>query len=269
MSGTLQLGPLALPLSLLVVLVAAGVALYLGRRLAGDAASDLEGQLWLCFLAGLLVSRLAFVLQFHASYFASPLDILDIRDGGWRPVTGFVGAALVAFLRLMKKPALRRPLWSALAVAAVIWGAGTFAISVTTGTRQELPAISFTSLEGQPVQLADFKGKPTVLNLWATWCPPCVREMPVLQKAQADHPGVNFVFIDAGESPQRVSAWLQSRQLPIRNVLLDPKGEAGTVFNARGLPTTLFFDAQGRLASVRTGELSAATLQERLRAISD
>ena len=117
------------------------------------------------------------------------------------------------------------------------------------------------------MDLAQFEGKPTVINLWATWCPPCVREMPVLHEAQAAKPEVNFVFINQGESAQRIGSWLAARNLPLRNVLLDTKGQALSAFNQRGLPTTLFFDAKGRLVGTRTGELSAASLAEKLKSI--
>ena len=63
-------------------------------------------------------------------------------------------------------------------------------------------------------------------------------------------------------------SWLAARNLPLRNVLLDARGQALEAFNRRGLPTTLFFDAKGRLISTRTGELSAATLAERLESIN-
>jgi hypothetical protein len=89
--------------------------------------------------------------------------------------------------------------------------------------------------------------------------------MPVLHQAQANNPAVNFVFINQGESAQRVGGWLEARKLSLRNVLLDSNGQALAALNQRGLPTTLFFDAKGRLVSARTGELSEATLAEQLR----
>ena len=103
-----------------------------------------------------------------------------------------------------------------------------------------------------------------MVNLWATWCPPCQREMPVLQKAQAARPDVHFVFVNQGESAQQVAAYLARSGLQLRNVLLDAKGDAGTALGHRALPTTLFFDAEGRLVDTRLGELSEASLAERL-----
>ena len=70
-----------------------------------------------------------------------------------------------------------------------------------------------------------------------------------------------------GESADKVGAWLQARKLPVRNMLLDGNGQAGAAFKQRALPMTLFFDARGRLVGTRIGELSSATLTERLEAL--
>lgn len=130
------------------------------------------------------------------------------------------------------------------------------------------PEVSMERAPGETVTLAEVlaasKGKRVLVNLWATWCPPCQREMPVLQKAQAARPDVHFVFVNQGESAQQVAAYLARSGLQLRNVLLDAKGDAGTALGHRALPTTLFFDAEGRLVDTRLGELSEASLAERL-----
>jgi thiol-disulfide isomerase/thioredoxin len=114
------------------------------------------------------------------------------------------------------------------------------------------------------VRLTDFVGKPTVINLWASWCPPCRREMPAMQHSQAGNPDVNFVFVNQGEEHPAVVEYLSRQRLVLRNVLLDPQGSAGAALGSGALPTTLFFDARGRLVSARLGELSSATLDQRL-----
>jgi hypothetical protein len=88
--------------------------------------------------------------------------------------------------------------------------------------------------------------------------------MPVLQKAQAARPDVHFVFLNQGESPRQVAAYLARSGLQLRNVLFDLHGDAGARLGHRALPTTLFFDASGRLVDTRVGELSEASLAERL-----
>ena len=268
MNNALVLGPLAVPYALLLLAAVVGAAFFVGNRLARKAGVEVEPMLWKTLLAGVVVARLAFVLEFRAVYLAAPLGIVDIRDGGWTATAGFVGAWLFALSRHARFPALRRPLHYALMTGSVLWLLGTIALSLRPGSGQELPTLGFASLEGRTVQLSEFRGKPVVLNLWATWCSPCVREMPVLQRAQAEHPEVNFVFLNQGESADKVAAWLQSRRFLLRNVLLDGEGRAGAAFKQRALPTTLFFDASGRLVSMRVGELSPATLTERLQALA-
>lgn len=267
MSGAFQLGPLAIPYAVLLVLAAMAATLAVGWRIGRKAAAEVESLLWQSMAAGFVVARLAYVWQFREQYFASPLAVLDIRDGGWSPVAGAAATALFALVRQWRRPQVRDALWSGLAAGAVVWGLGALAFSIAAGDRQKLPALALVSLQGEPVNLSAFAGKPVVVNLWATWCPPCVREMPVLQQAQAGNPAIHFVFVNVRESRERVQGWLQARQLPMRNVLLDQSGEVAAKFGAPGLPTTLFFDAGGTLVATRVGELSAATLQERLRGL--
>ena len=258
---------MAVPISLLVMFLALAAATYVGNWTGRKSGTDVEPVLWRVLVVGLVVARLAFVVQYSSSYQATPLAVLDVRDGGWRPAVGFVAAWLLALGWQFKRPVLRSPLLAAMAAGTAIWGGGLLTLSAPDPS-QKLPAIALTTLSGAAVDLANFRGKPTVVNLWATWCPPCVREMPVLYQAQSSTPAVNFVFINQGESAERVAGWLDARKLPIRNVLLDTRGQALAAFNQRGLPTALFFDASGQVVSTRTGELSAASLVEKVEQIS-
>ena len=262
----LLVGPLAVPTSLLFILIAVSAAAFVGRRLGRQLGIDVEPILFQALVAGVVVARLAFVWQYSTTYQASPLTVFDIRDGGWRPLAGFVTAWLYVLARQFKKPLFRKPLLAALFAGTMIWGGGIFYLSLPND-EQKLPSLALVNLQGSTVNLAQFEGKPTVVNLWASWCPPCVREMPVLHQAQAENPAVNFVFINQGESAQRVGPWLAARNLQLRHVLLDTQGQAPQVFKQRGLPTTLFFNAKGQLVNTRTGELSAASLAEKLELI--
>jgi hypothetical protein len=88
--------------------------------------------------------------------------------------------------------------------------------------------------------------------------------MPAMQRAQAANPGVHFVFVNQGEEAPAVAQYLDQHGLILRNVLLDPHSNVGVALGQGALPTTLFFDAEGRLVSTRLGELSSATLNQRL-----
>jgi thiol-disulfide isomerase/thioredoxin len=263
LSGAWQLGPLLLPFTLLLVFASAGSTLALGKWLSKSSA-ELDSALWHALLVGVVLARLAFVYEYRSLYLASPLTILDIRDGGWNPQLGLIGAWMFALYRERRTPIIRKPLRWALTLGTAIFFVGTAVLALQGGSGEKLPELAFASLEGKTVHLKEFEGKPTVVNLWATWCPPCVREMPVLHEAQGQHQEVNFVFLNQGEEPRRVAGWLESQRLPLRNVLLDPQRQASAAFQQKGYPTTLFFNAKGELMSSRIGELSPATLKKGL-----
>lgn len=130
------------------------------------------------------------------------------------------------------------------------------------------PALSekqVTLLDGETTTLAVLAdGKPMVVNLWATWCPPCRREMPVLAAAQQRERGVSFVFANQGESRAAVVRYLTTSQLDLANVTLDRYSELGSVAGSGMLPATLFYDGRGRLIDTYLGELTAATLEKKL-----
>jgi hypothetical protein len=83
---------------------------------------------------------------------------------------------------------------------------------------------------------------------------------PLLQRAQAEQPDLNFVFLNQGEAEGKVQEFLDQRALPIRNLLLDPKAHASAQVSHKTLPATLFFDAEGRLFAVQLGELNQEML---------
>ena len=130
------------------------------------------------------------------------------------------------------------------------------------------PALSemqVTLLSGESTNLAALAdGKPMVVNLWASWCPPCRREMPVLAAAQQRETGISFVFANQGENAATVQRYLSASRLDLANVLLDHDTRLGFVAGSGTLPLTLFYDASGRLVDTHLGALSAASLASKL-----
>ena len=267
MSSAFQLGPLLLPFTLVLLVASATASAALGHRLGRRAGVevDVDTVLWRALLVGLIAARLAFVFEYRSLYFSAPLGVVDIRDGGWNPTAGLVAAWFYAIHRQRKAPVLARPVNWALAVGTVLFVIGSAALSLRPDSDRKLPDLSFEKLDGGTASLARFAGKPTVVNLWATWCGPCAREMPMLRQAQDERADVNFVFLNQGESRAEVERWLRQQALPLRNVLLDETRRASAAFQQKGYPTTLFFTGDGRLAAMRLGELSPATLAEKLR----
>jgi thiol-disulfide isomerase/thioredoxin len=108
------------------------------------------------------------------------------------------------------------------------------------------------------------RGRPVVVNLWATWCGPCRQEMPTLAAAQQQHPSVGFLFVNQGETAATVRAYLAANGLLLQDVLLDARSALGPAVGSGGLPTTLFYDARGRLIDAHFGVLNAPALEARL-----
>jgi thiol-disulfide isomerase/thioredoxin len=264
MNQALQIGPLSLPFGLLLILVAIGLGGFAAHRVARAAGIDAEPTLTQMLIVGFLAARLGYVLRWHEQYLELPSSIVNIRDGGWEPAAGVIAALLFGLLRARRNAGLRRVVVTAPVIAGGVLLLGGIAAILLKPPPVLLPSLNLQSLEGRAVSLAGFVGKPTVVNLWASWCPPCRREMPAMQQAQAANPEVNFVFVNQGEEHPAVVEYLSRQRLVLRNVLLDPQGSTGAALDSGALPTTLFFDATGRLVSARLGELSSATLDQRL-----
>ena len=91
--------------------------------------------------------------------------------------------------------------------------------------------------------------------------------MPVLYQAQQDYPNVQFVMLNQGETPEAIVSYLHRYQLNFNNVLFDPHGEMPQHMNMYGLPSTLFFNAQGKLIDTHMGELTHAALHQKVQRI--
>ena len=114
---------------------------------------------------------------------------------------------------------------------------------------QPAPQVAFTDAEGRPASLADFAGAPTLVNLWATWCQPCLKEMPSLERMQAKLAGRLTV---AAVSQDRAGAkvvnpFVAEQKLQGLKIYLDPKGDVARAFEVRGLPTSIMLDRAGRV----------------------
>lgn len=108
--------------------------------------------------------------------------------------------------------------------------------------------MSFEGPSGTPVKIADFKGKPLLVNLWATWCGPCIAEMPTLDALagrQAEKLQVIVVSQDM-KGREVVDPWWAKQSFKLLKPYIDAKSDLGFAFNTGMVPTTVLYDAQGK-----------------------
>lgn len=126
------------------------------------------------------------------------------------------------------------------------------------------PDVEMTDFDGQKLTLDEYEGKPLVVNFWASWCPPCVAEMPGFEKV---HQGVGdeVQFLGVNQRDQHDAAVeLAERTGVTYRLARDPQGRVYDAFGGAGMPTTAFIDADGNIVDVVTGQLSVELLSQRI-----
>ncbi|MBL8837867.1 MAG: TlpA family protein disulfide reductase [Alphaproteobacteria bacterium] len=114
---------------------------------------------------------------------------------------------------------------------------------------RDLPDLAFRDAEERPVTLADFRGRIVLLNLWATWCAPCVEEMPALDRMQTALGGEHFTVVALSidrQGKRIVDPFVARLNTPALPIYLDPSGASARTLAVAGLPTTLLIDREGR-----------------------
>jgi thiol-disulfide isomerase/thioredoxin len=144
---------------------------------------------------------------------------------------------------------MRSRLWRVAALAALIIPLPAAAFNFAPTEPKPMPELTFLDAEGNEVRLADFQGEVVVLNLWATWCGPCRREMPSLDRLQAKFGGdgleVIALSLDRGDVA-KVQAFFDELEISQLAVYQDPQARAGRELGAPGLPTTIVIDRTGQ-----------------------
>jgi len=116
------------------------------------------------------------------------------------------------------------------------------------------PSFQLTDINGKSVSLSDFQGKPVLINFWATWCGPCLFEMPYIQEVYDEwaERGLVILAINVGESLTTVKEFMHYFNLSFP-VLLDMKKNVAAKYNVIGYPTTYFIDGDGIIRDIKIG----------------
>lgn len=259
MDGILQIGPLALAADRAIAVV----AIWVFMAIAGLIATRLDGRAsrtgWITILVGVVAARIGYILSNLDAFLVDPWSMLAIWQGGFSLVPGLAAAAVTIAIMLGRKPAGIAMLGALGALALVHAGAA----HLLAPDSRSMPQLVLANLHGSKTELGA-AGQPMVVNLWATWCPPCRREMPMLiDVAQTSE--VPVLLANQGETPATIRAFLDQEGLPGGSILTDPNGELAKAIASPALPTTLFVNAAGDIVDVHAGEISRAALTSAIR----
>ena len=130
------------------------------------------------------------------------------------------------------------------------------------------PDFTLTTLDGDTVRLSDLRGRPVLINFWASWCGPCRAEMPHLEAAYEAHSDAGLIVlgVDQLESPPLVARFVEEFGLTFP-IPLDRDGKVSAAYQARALPTSFFVDADGIIRDAFTGPMTAGLIESKLELI--
>jgi thiol-disulfide isomerase/thioredoxin len=151
-------------------------------------------------------------------------------------------------------------------------GRGFAEIVVLTSDRrgprvgEPAPAFRMQLVDGRYVELDDLQGRPVLINFWATWCPPCRREMPDIIAASESNDDLVVLAVNVQEELKVVGPFVSDFDISMP-VLRDIDGELRQTYGVSGMPTSVFIDRDGNVSAVWSGLLTAETLDDLLNEI--
>lgn len=154
------------------------------------------------------------------------------------------------------------------------FASGLLALSLATSAHAnealDVNTIAMQDLDGQKVSMADYKGKWVIVNLWATWCPPCIHEIPDLVDFHEKHSNIDAVVLGVNYEdiePQKVKTFAETLLVnyPLVRFEQKPDGVSSPFGLLKGLPTTYMVSPDGKVVAARTGMVDAKMLEEFIR----
>jgi peroxiredoxin len=131
------------------------------------------------------------------------------------------------------------------------------------GIGNPAPDFQLQTTEGSLIMLSDLRGSPVILNFWASWCGPCLHEMPIIQQIHEDRDsyGVVLLTINLRQTLSTITQFMQNNNFSFP-VLLDPSGATSLDYNVGGIPTTFFIDVEGTIKAMKLGFFNSLSEME-------
>lgn len=260
---SISLGPFGFAVSHIIFFIACALALGLAAWLGRKQKVSIGDAVFRVLAVTLIAARISFVLRYYDLYFPTPWQIFNVRDGGFDFWSGVAMGTLMLGWEMYRRRNTAKPLLIASLAGLLVFVGLQFAHDLQRGNKPYIPELTLQSMAQQPVKLAQaYQGQGVIINLWATWCPPCVREMPLLMEAEQRWPDVAIVPVNQGDSAAAILAFFNDHELVFKHALIDQNSALSNAVESFVLPTTLFFNAKGLLVDSHVGELSAARLAQ-------
>lgn len=125
------------------------------------------------------------------------------------------------------------------------------------------PDFTAQTMDGKEIKLSDYLGKKVFLNFWATWCGPCTREMPSIQKIHENHPDIVILAVNCGEKTEDVKNFITKNNYTF-NILTDENGQISYTYSSDYIPLTLIIDENGVITNRHVGSLTEAEMLKML-----
>lgn len=265
MDGILEIGPLKIAtdrgVAIALFWAFLTIGAVIGRRIGTGTQTGAGRVAWIALIVGLIAGRLGFIIANADAFAAEPASAIAIWQGGFSLWAGVAAAAVVIAVMLRRGPAAR---WMGGALAGLV-AVQLLAAYLLAPAPRPLPRdLIVADMAMRPIPIDSLRGRPVVLNLWATWCPPCRREMPMMVDV-ASGSAIPILLVNQGEDAEQVRRYLMQGGLPEGAVRLDPRGLMMDRLAVRAIPTTLFIDANGVIRRTHVGEISRAMLTSAMR----
>ncbi|MDR2798804.1 MAG: TlpA family protein disulfide reductase [Treponema sp.] len=129
------------------------------------------------------------------------------------------------------------------------------------------PDFTFTSAEGKPMKLSSYRGKPVALHFWATWCGPCIRELPLISALTTTKTqDITVLAVNCAETEEEIADFLGRAKVTL-NVVMDQEYRIAQLYRISAIPQTYLIDEAGIIRSIRIGAYSRAELNRDVSAL--